>query len=75
MALRQRKHFRDVEHVEAIAAGVCEDLSAPSGEWICRQGTVWEAGHPLVQKCPSWFVEFGRGSTTAPFFPARDDGE
>jgi hypothetical protein len=35
-------------------------------------GTVWEAGHPVVQAHPDWFVPFGRGTTSAPFFPERE---
>jgi hypothetical protein len=48
MALKQRRQFRDVEHVEAIAAGVAADPDAPGGEWYVRMSTVWEAGHPVV---------------------------
>ena len=72
MALKRRRQFPDIEHVESVAAGVAADPKAPSGEWYVRMGTVWEAGHPVVQAHPDWFVEFGKGTTSAPFFPERE---
>jgi hypothetical protein len=72
MSRTRRQHFPDVEHVEAVAAGVAADDRAPGGEWYVRMGTVWEADHPVVQAHPAWFVEFGRGTTSAPFFPERE---
>ena len=72
MALKQRRQFRDVEYVEAVAAGVAADDRAPGGEWYVRMGSLWRSSHPVVQAHPQWFVELGAGQTTPPYWPERE---
>ena len=59
------------ENVEAITAGCAHDPNAPSGEWLVRQGTIWQAKHPVVIAHPDWFCELGQGQTTPAYTPAR----
>ena len=73
MALKARKHFADVENVEAIAAGVAADERAPAGEWYVRQSSIWRSTHPVVQAHPAWFVPLGDGQTSPSYFPAREE--
>ena len=72
MALKQRRHFADVENVESVAAGVAADPNAPAGEWFVRLGTIWQASHPVVQAHPAWFVPLGDGQTSPCYFPERE---
>ena len=72
MALKPRKAPFDCETVEAIAAGVTADPSSPSGEWVVKEGSVWQSSHPVVALQPAWFVPLGAGRTTPAYFPARE---
>jgi hypothetical protein len=57
--------------VEAITSGVAADPKAPTGEWLVRQGTIWQSNHPVVRAHPAWFCELGQGQTTPAYMPGR----
>jgi hypothetical protein len=77
MALKRRNPFPDVEHVEAIASGCCEDLDpehGPAGGYhFVKEGSIWEISARIVQLQPAWFCELGRGQVAAKYWPARDE--
>ena len=73
---RQRKPQFETETVQAVAAGVCEDLDPEhgpdGGHWFVREGSVWKADHRIVRLQPEWFVEFGTAEISPKYHPARE---
>ena len=76
MARQRRNQFPDVENVEAIAAGVCEDLDPEHGPaggyWLVREGSIWQSSARIVALQPAWFTRLGAGQVTAKFWPESE---
>ena len=76
MARQLRSPFPDVETVEAITGGVCEDLDAEHGPaggyWLVKEGSIWQSSARIVQLQPAWFVPLGAGQVTPKFWPERE---
>ena len=74
MAARQRSKRLESQSglVECHEGFVAADPKAPTGNWVCREGTVWRADHPAVIGWPDFFVALGDGPTAPRFWPERE---
>lgn len=74
MTARQRKRLESQSGLVEVREGfVAADPNAPTGHWICKEGTVWRTDHPAVLGWPDFFVALGDAQTAPRYFPERDE--
>ena len=67
--MARRRHNFTSPTVEAIESFAAAHHTAPTGEYIVRQGSVWRTDHPVVKEHPHLFVDLGDGQTAERYLP------
>lgn len=64
--VRAHNESTDVQHVEAITAGVA---LIDGTEYVVREASVWTADGIVPRTHPRWFVPLGHAPLAQPFIP------